>query len=183
MAEEEQRYEVAERFYDDAASLVEEVGDRMGLSRCYHHKGRLKERMGDYAQAFDLHKQSLELKEALGDTAGMATSFHHLGNTYFFTKDMNRARECYEKALEIETMVNDHPGRAGTLQQLGAIEAALFQWSKAYAYYAAAERVWRKISAHHQIKRLTPLMATVKGNLDPAELKEADRQGRKIADI
>lgn len=147
MAEEEQKYKLADKLYNDAADICRELEDDIGLSRSLHSLGRLHERMGSYVEAFNFHRQSLELKEGLGDRLGMATSYHHLGNTYFFTREYEQAKACYGQALEIEDEVGDHQGRASTLQQLGEVSMAEYRWGDALWYFMAAHHLWRQLGS------------------------------------
>lgn len=152
MAEDEQKFELAEKLYSDAADLLhrllEETPDnlqaKVGLSRCFHHLGRMHERMEDYLEAFNQHRASLRLKEELGDKLGIATSYHHLGNTYFFTEEYDQARQCYTQALAIEDEVGDHQGRANTLQQLGQVSMAEELWGDSLWYFLAAREIWKQ---------------------------------------
>ncbi len=147
MAEEEQKYKLAEKLFEDSATICNELDDQVGLSRSYHAKGRLFERMENYVAAFDMHKKSLELKEKIGDKLGAATSYHHLGNTYFFTRELDQAKQCYQQALAIEDEVGDHQGRAATLQQLGEVSMAEYRWGDALWYFMASHNLFRNLGS------------------------------------
>lgn len=179
MAEEEEKYQLAEKLFRDATDLVKEVKDDVGLSRCYHHLGRLYERMGNYSEAFNQHKASLELKEKLGDRLGIATSYHHLGNTYFFTREFDQAKSCYTQALAIEDEVGDNQGRAATLQQLGEVNMAEFRWGDALWYFMAARELWRLLGSP-KVHAVQLHIARAKEMLDEetVEKVEADVRGK-----
>lgn len=155
MAEDEQKFKLAEKLYSDAADLLhklleenpDDLQSKVGLSRCFHHLGRMHERMHDYLEAFNQHRESLRLKEELGDKLGIATSYHHLGNTYFFTEEYDQARQCYTQALAIEDEVSDHQGRASTLQQLGEVSMAEDLWGDSLWYFLAAREIWKQIGS------------------------------------
>ncbi len=147
MAEEEQKFRIADKLYDDSLQLCREEGDEVGVSRSLHAKGRLYERSQDYGQAFEMHKESLAIKEQLNDRLGMATSYHHLGNTYLFSRDFAQARTCYQQALQIEDEVGDNQGRAATLQQLGEVSMAEYRWGDALWYFLAAHALFRQLGS------------------------------------
>lgn len=49
---------------------------------CLHQLGILSYRRGDYDQALDWYRKSLDIFEQLGNRAGMATSYHQLSSIF-----------------------------------------------------------------------------------------------------
>jgi tetratricopeptide (TPR) repeat protein len=62
---------------------------------------------GDYDQALDWYRKSLEINEALGNRAGVASSYHQLGMVAHERGDYDQALDWYRKSLEIKEALGD----------------------------------------------------------------------------
>ena len=162
------------------AEVVEAIGDKPGLSRAFHHLGRLHERSGDYQEALKWHNKSRELKEGLNDRLGLATTYHHLGNCYFLMGTYDDAHEFYDRAVELEDEFKDFFGKASTLKQLGEVAMAQREWNEALRYFLNAFELWNVFGS--------PLKTSVVGHLgqlrslvDEAELKLAETEAVEAA--
>ncbi len=54
--------------YNKSIEFYKEIGDRLGLSRCYQHLAFIKEKQGQIKEAIDLLKQCIDLREDLKET-------------------------------------------------------------------------------------------------------------------
>ncbi|NVM52885.1 MAG: CHAT domain-containing protein [Candidatus Helarchaeota archaeon] len=54
--------------YNKAIELYKEIGDKLGLSRCYQHLAFIKEKQGQDEEALSLLRQCIELREDLKET-------------------------------------------------------------------------------------------------------------------
>ncbi|WP_433043107.1 tetratricopeptide repeat protein [Dactylosporangium sp. CS-033363] len=114
-------YPEAERRYQQALSMFEEVGDRAGVSAGLHQLGNVAEARGDYPEAERRYQQALAISEELGDRAGIATSHHQLGILAQRRGDRPEAERRYRQALTLKEELGDRAAAAGTHHQLGAL--------------------------------------------------------------
>ncbi len=59
---------VAKTNYNKAIELYKELGDKLGLSRCYHHLAYIKEKEGDLKEAVSLLRECIKLREDLKES-------------------------------------------------------------------------------------------------------------------
>ena len=90
---------------------------------------------GDYDQALDWYRKSLEIFEALGDRAGMANSYHQLGIVAHKRGDYDQALDWYRKSLEINEALGDRAGMASSYHQLGRVAQDRGDYDQALDWY------------------------------------------------
>lgn len=54
--------------YNKSIKFYQEIGDKLGLSRCYQHLAYIKERQENFEEATDLLRQCIDLREDLKET-------------------------------------------------------------------------------------------------------------------
>lgn len=67
-------YDQARTLYQHSLEILQEVGDKSGVSKSLHQLGMLNQNLGDYDQARKYYQQSLEINQQLGDSRGIALS-------------------------------------------------------------------------------------------------------------
>jgi tetratricopeptide (TPR) repeat protein len=91
------------------------------MANSYHQLGNVAYLRGDYDQALDWYRKSLEIREALGDRAGMASSYHQLGMVAQARGEYDQALDWYRKSLEINEALGNRAGMASISSNVGAL--------------------------------------------------------------
>ena len=76
---------------------------------------------GEYEEAMELYKKSLEIKEKIGDLKGKSATYHEMANIHSVRGEYEKAMELYRKSLEIIEKIGDLKGKALTLVMLGQL--------------------------------------------------------------
>ncbi|NEQ32383.1 MAG: CHAT domain-containing protein, partial [Leptolyngbya sp. SIO4C5] len=87
--------------------------------------------LGDYRQAIDFQRQSLEIAQQIGDRQGEASVLGNLGIAYAALGDYRQAIDFHQQSLEIAQQIGDRQGEADSLGNLGNAYHALGDYLKA----------------------------------------------------
>jgi tetratricopeptide (TPR) repeat protein len=91
------------------------------MASSYHQLGMVAQERGDYDDALQWYRRSLEIKEELGNRAGMASSYHQLGMVAQKRGDYDDALQWYRRSLEIEEELGNRAGMATSTSQIGVL--------------------------------------------------------------
>ncbi len=78
VAHQQQRFDVAQRDYQNALELFTDGGDLVSVAGVVHDLGRLAHDQGDFEEAASLYEHSLELSEETGSVPSMAATLTQL---------------------------------------------------------------------------------------------------------
>ncbi|HEX4954344.1 MAG TPA: tetratricopeptide repeat protein [Thermoanaerobaculia bacterium] len=136
-----------------------------------HHLGILAQQRGDYDQALDWYRKSLEIEEQLGNRAGMAGSYHQLGTVAQDRGDYDQAIDWYRKSLEIDEQLGNHAGMASSYHQLGNVGYLRGDYDQALDWYRKSLEIFEQLgnrvgmaSSYHQLG----VVAQRRGDYDQA---------------
>ncbi|MCX4094474.1 tetratricopeptide repeat protein [Nocardia sp. alder85J] len=165
-------YGEADRRYQQALTIFEELGDRVGMASSYGQLGILAQARGDYAEAERRYQQALTLLEELGDRARMATSYHQLGILAQRRGDYPEAERRYQQSLTIEEELGNRVGMASSYGQLGILAQDRGDYPEAERRYQQALTIFEELgnragtaTGYHQLGRL----AQARGDYAEAE--------------
>lgn len=85
----------------------------------YNGLGKLYLIRGEFEQAKEMHRDSLDICKVLDDKEGMARSYGNLGNLYSTRGDIKHAEEMYLKSLDIDKTLDRKKGLAANNGNLG----------------------------------------------------------------
>jgi tetratricopeptide (TPR) repeat protein len=114
-------YGEAERLYQRALDISEQLGNQANAAVGYLHLGNLAYQRGDYDEAARQFQRSLDINERLGNQTGMARSHHNLGSVAYERRDHDEADRQFRRSLDISRRLEDQAGMADSYHQLGAI--------------------------------------------------------------
>jgi CHAT domain-containing protein len=95
------RYEEAWETLERAATLYEDVGDRVALGRVFNSMGRLYRAHGQLAEALKYQLRALDLHQIAGDPLSVLQSLNAVAVVHGFMGHVKASREFYERALVI----------------------------------------------------------------------------------
>ena len=113
------KYGAALRNADEAAKLVDEIGNHWFGAYVHIELGNVHRAMGNYTEAERHYRESLRIKEEYKDPEGIAMTANYLGEISLFHHDYQDAQQLYEQSLSIYQKLNDKGGLATAHQGLG----------------------------------------------------------------
>ncbi|XP_028400826.1 tetratricopeptide repeat protein 28-like [Dendronephthya gigantea] len=117
--------------------------------------GRDHVNLGDYSQAIDYFRKSLELAKAVGDQAGLAEANFYMGDVYQKLEDYENAVSCLKDSLDISTTIGNQLLMAESNSALGSIYGScLKKWEIAIEYYNAELGLGATIGDQKQIAKV-----------------------------
>ena len=129
---------VARRYYQQALSIRQELGDRYGEELSLNNLGVVAWSQGDTLAAQAYHTQNLSFCREIGDRRGEGMSFSNLGHVAIDKGDHAAAKLYFEQSLAIRREVGDLYGEAISLNELGAVAMIQGNLSLAEGYYQQA---------------------------------------------
>jgi CHAT domain-containing protein len=133
------------RFYEEALSLQQTMGDRWGEAMTLTSLGNIYMSSGEKQKAMESYGLALALQHMVGDRRGEAKTLTSLGKIYDFLWDMHKVMECYEQALPLFRAVGDRIGEANVLIDLGITYAILGKEQRALEYFGQALPLYRAV--------------------------------------
>ena len=121
--------------YQQALTLMQTQGDRLGESRVLGLLGNAHESLGDFNQAIEFHQRSLEIAKGLENQLQESAALNNLGATYATEGQYAEAIELYQESLAIANSLNDSQRTGYALNNLGTAYHAQGQLDNAVQQY------------------------------------------------
>ncbi|MGI5246613.1 tetratricopeptide repeat protein [Dactylosporangium sp. CA-139066] len=151
-------YAEAERRYQQALTMLEQLGNQAGIATSYHSLGMLAQRRGDYAEAERRYQQSLTIKEQLGNQVGLASSYGQLGTLAQRRGDYTEAERRYQQALASFEQLGHQAGIAASHHQLSMLAQDRGDYTEAERRYQQSLAMLEQLgdqagiaASHHQL--------------------------------
>ncbi|TXN35207.1 tetratricopeptide repeat protein [Flagellimonas hymeniacidonis] len=109
------------RLLDQSKRLKEEIGDLRGLAKVGISLGVLHEENGNYQNALDYYKQSLEANEKFDDKRVASIIYNNLGIVYLDLMELDSAIVYHNKALEFRKILGNERGVVQSLLNIGEV--------------------------------------------------------------
>ena len=128
-----------------ALSILQEVGDRVGEGRTLTGIGGVYLDQGQYPQALESLQQALSILQEVGDRVGEGTTLTGIGGVYVEQGQYPQALKSYQQALSITREVGDRAGEGATLTGIGGVYLYQGQYSQALESYQQALSITREV--------------------------------------
>jgi serine/threonine protein kinase/tetratricopeptide (TPR) repeat protein len=106
---------------EEARSLNQQVGDRLGLARATNEVANAYWKAGDNTSAKPLFEQALSIAQSIGDKLDEAGAQMNLANIQFQSGEMQKATESYKRTISIAKEQGDKNTLAMAEHNLGLI--------------------------------------------------------------
>ncbi len=126
------------KYYADALEVYQTLGDKVGMSSCYHNFGRIYFRQGDYKKAESNYKTAIALAEEANSNKRFLISMRGLGMVYSETGEYENAMEIYTKAVAMDLKTGNKAGLAYSYNNLGTAYKRQGKFAVALDYYTKA---------------------------------------------
>ncbi len=131
--------------YDQAAVLLEKLGDAENEVLALNASCKIQYQMGEQKQAIERCERSLEIAKRANNLSGEALALNNLGLAYAALGQSAVALKHYHQALVLRQQIGDQQGQAGTLNNLGLVYVDLGEIEKALNYYNQALPIMKKL--------------------------------------
>jgi tetratricopeptide (TPR) repeat protein len=165
-------YSEAERRYQQALTINEQLGNQAGMANTYHQLGILAQLRGDYPEAERRYQQSVTIEEQLGNQAGMANSYGQLGVLAHDRGNYPEAERRYQQSLTMNEQLGNQAGMANSYHQLGVLAHDQGNYPEAERRYQQALTINEQLGkqggmadTYHQLG----ILAQLRGDYPEAE--------------
>ncbi len=165
------QFDDAEREYEAALVIDEELSDGRGKGVDLGQLGTLAMQRGDLAEAARRYTEALETFRTLGEPQSEAVIWHQLGRVAEEAREWDEAERCYRESLKLKDMQGDLPGVAGTCNQLAIVAEGAGRLNDAARWYLRAIELGEQLSDHRGLAARLNNLANLyfsQGHLDEA---------------
>jgi serine phosphatase RsbU (regulator of sigma subunit) len=114
-------YAMALANYNKALGLMQELGNKRGISTCYLNMGQVYAEQGKYQEAIEFMLKGIKLKEELQEKKGMRIGYNNLGNIYATMGNYKEGLNYYFKTLKVAEESKDKLGESYAYDNIGTI--------------------------------------------------------------
>jgi tetratricopeptide (TPR) repeat protein len=131
--------------FQQALTLFEQVGDRLGEATTRRAIGDVQQFRKDLDAALASYQQALTLFEQVGSRLGEATTRQAIGDVQRFRADYDAALASYQQALTLFEQVGSRLGEANTRQAIGDVQQFRKDLDAALASYQQALTLFEQV--------------------------------------
>ncbi|NJD51683.1 MAG: tetratricopeptide repeat protein [Candidatus Methanoperedens sp.] len=172
--------------YKQYSELLEEyknknIVDDYKFADWYLKLGMIHYLRGEYDEALEKYKQSLEIDEKLGDQQGIAANLNNIAVILANKCEYDEALETYKQLMEIIEKFGDHEGLALALNNIALIHQTKGEYNEALEKYNQSMEIDKKLGDQRGIAQTLHNIAVIhqkKGEYD--EALEKYRQSMEI---
>ncbi|MER6672908.1 tetratricopeptide repeat protein [Streptomyces sp. NPDC000983] len=142
-------YDEAITAYQDALTLYQALGDRLGQANATGALGEIHRLQGRNHEAITAHQDSMSHYRALGNRLGQAQTTQGLGEIYQGQGRYDEATAAYLEALALYRTLGNRLGQANATRSLGDTHQAQGRDDEATAAYQEALALYRALGNRH----------------------------------
>lgn len=163
--EDDNKYDSAIYFLNEAQKYRIEINDLEGLSGCYENMAGVYYKQEKFDLAIVYFKKTIELREQMGDSLKLGTGYMNLAAIYSDIGRDKEALESAEKGFEIIKQINSIEQLCAAYGTLTTIHAKAKDYKRAFEYsslYTHAKDSLAKINNVNVIQELSTKYETEK---------------------
>ena len=115
------------------------------------HQGLLYFRIGQFARAQELYKDSIALLRSVNEQAILADALIFSGTLKHLNGDYLEAKELIEEGLKYAQVANDQWFAAYGIYNLGHVDSLMGEYQKGYEQMQEGMKAWREVGDPHSI--------------------------------
>jgi len=135
------------RYYEQAFSIRESIGDKKGLAATVNNLGVLYCKL-DFAKSNFYYEKSLQLKKEAGDRPGVAITQANLSQNYVNMGRLDLAQQLLDSAIVTNLAIDNKNSLAICYQKKGAIESRLGHSDAAIDFFEKAKTMFEAVGDH-----------------------------------
>jgi len=132
------KYEESKKDTDEALSIYQNIGDKIGVGHCYNNYGGVYLYKSDFKKSLEFYQKSLSVSEDFKDKKGISTAANNVGNIYLQLGESYKALEYYLRSLNLKIEFNDPNGMGNTYSNIGTVHLKLSNFNIAIDNYKKA---------------------------------------------
>ncbi|MFO7792185.1 MAG: BREX system ATP-binding domain-containing protein [Candidatus Saliniplasma sp.] len=136
---------MAAEIFGEEMALAESLNDPKLIGEALHDLGTLHLRSGDYKNAEDHLKRSIEYRKEAGDERGLSKTYNNIAFVYKVFDDIDLSLEYSQKSLEIIKKIGDKRGMAVAFQNIGNLHFMKKEFKKAEDSHRRALEIFKRI--------------------------------------
>lgn len=136
-------YEPALKYYHASALVAEEADDRVALAQAYHNMGEVYKKLGDYTQAIEFIRMSMQWEKVDDPIHDLA--LYNIGEAYIYLGRYDSASHYFDRALSMALKSNNTRTIAYAYTGLGRVKSNQGDQYQALAYFTKAEKIWKEL--------------------------------------
>ena len=113
------RFDVAEKYFNEAKELAEEINNRKLISQALTGTGQLKKITGDFQTSLDLIEESLKVGIDVDNQWDIADAYLSFGNTYNAMGEYKTSIHYYLLTDSIYQLISNEYSRATPINNIG----------------------------------------------------------------
>lgn len=113
----------SERLYEEAHTIMLEIGDRVGAAKIRNNLGIIAATRGDESAARIHYEEFIGAHREIGDGGQVARGLANLGLSHMRTGETERGRDLLTESLELYRSLGNKRGVSQTLNSLANLEA------------------------------------------------------------
>lgn len=136
------RYDSSIIFYNNAALVFDNVGDKKYKAGVLNNIGTIYSDLGDFDKAIDYYTKALKTHEEYGNLLGKAAAIENIGIIYYFQQNFNKALEYFKTAQVIFEEVGVLDKQANALNNIASMAVLMKDNETAITYFKEAEAIF-----------------------------------------
>jgi tetratricopeptide (TPR) repeat protein len=170
---ERSRMTEAERLYEQAIAIYEDLDDRGGMAAGFHELGWIAQSRGRLDDAAAWYSKALQLNVELAHETDVAINTHHLGWVEQDRGRLEEAEDWFLRAVEILRRVGDMPKLARTHHSLGMVAHDRGLFDQAENWYMRSLEIKEKLNDRPRIATTYHRLGMLAHDRDAPEDAEA----------
>ena len=138
-------FEKAIEFYQQALSIMKEVGNKDSEGTVYMNLGCAYGSLGDFKTAIKFQQQALSIMKEVGNKDAEGTVYMNLGCDYDSLGDFNTAIEFHQQALSIKKEVGNKDSEGTVYMSLGCAYGSLGDFKTAIKFQQQALSIMKEV--------------------------------------
>ena len=137
--------ENAMEFYQEALSIVKEIGHKDSVGVVYNNLGLAHQYLGDNKETMGFHQKALTIAKETGKKDSEGEAFKSLGNAYHFLHDFERTIEFHQEAVSIAKRSGKKDSEKEAYENLGIAFQSLGDFSRAEEFFKRSIKLFEEI--------------------------------------
>lgn len=161
------------KYYHQALSLSEEIGDKYTMATMLNNIGSSTEVTGNVLKAIDYYHESLMICEEIGNIKGMPSVLNNIGLIYMRQGNFSDALEYFQRSLRIHQDQGQMEHVIKNLENMGHSYAGMGEQEKAMDYYHRSVEMAIELGEPSVIARVS--ISIAEGYIQQGALQEAEK--------
>jgi serine phosphatase RsbU (regulator of sigma subunit) len=187
-----EQHDVAYRYYDSVIIMSKRTGNAAMLTKAYHNKAMINQKVGEFREAIKWFRLSLKLEK---DSVGMAETYNSIGLLYRDLIDTNltseenkysteQALSYFNRALSIYKKEDHEKGLDKIYFNMGSVHNRAGDLNAAFKNYLKSANITDKTndSLNHIISQLATMLVYRKMGKDDARFLDKYYMALKVAE-